>query len=145
MLGVCGGLQMLGRAIADPHGVEGAAEGLGLLPVRTALGREKVRRRVQARFGALETPWRALSGLEVAGYEIRHGTTSGAGAVLGDDLGFASGGVLGVSVHGLFEDAGFTRAVVGAAPERSLDEELDRLADAVAPHLDVDALLEVVA
>ena len=34
-LAICGGLQMLGRAIEDPCGVEGAARGLGLLPFST--------------------------------------------------------------------------------------------------------------
>src|SRR3990167_6407996 len=37
--GICGGFQMLGRSVADPHGVESGGEegGLGLLPVTTAL------------------------------------------------------------------------------------------------------------
>ncbi len=34
-LAICGGLQMLGRGIEDPCGVEGAAQGLGLLPLTT--------------------------------------------------------------------------------------------------------------
>src|SRR5215471_16333494 len=34
-LAVCGGLQMLGWHIADPNGVEGAAQGLGLLPIQS--------------------------------------------------------------------------------------------------------------
>jgi adenosylcobyric acid synthase len=141
VLGICGGLQLLGHAIEDPAGVEGAADGLGLLDVRTTLEREKLTRRTAARFGPIGGPWSALAGLDVDGYEIRHGRTHGTGAVLGGDLGFASGPVLGVALHGLFEQPSFVRAVLGAAPERSLEAELDRLADAVEPHLDVDALL----
>ena len=79
--------------------------------------------------------WSALSGLEVAGYEIRHGATGG-------ELAFASGRFLGVYLHGLFEQPAFVRALLGAAPPRSLDDELDRLADAVAAHIDVDRLME---
>ena len=30
MLGICGGLQMLGEALIDPHGIDGNAPGLGL-------------------------------------------------------------------------------------------------------------------
>jgi adenosylcobyric acid synthase len=146
VLGVCGGLQMLGERVEDPAGVDGSGTGLGLLPLRTTFAREKAARRTSARFGSLREPWLALSGLEVSGYEIRHGATVAlAGeAVLGDGLGFASGPVLGVYLHGLFEQPAFVRAVLGVAPSRGLDEELDRLADAVEPHLDVDALLELV-
>ncbi len=55
--GICGGYQMLGRSVADPHGVESGGEepGLGLLPVTTILEREKITRRVWARL--LPGPW----------------------------------------------------------------------------------------
>ena len=55
---------------------------------------------------------------------------------------FASGRLLGVYLHGLFEQPAFVRALLGAAPPRSLDDELDRLADAVGAHIDVDRLME---
>jgi adenosylcobyric acid synthase len=147
VLGICGGLQMLGGEIADPDGVEGAATGLGLLGVRTTLAADKATRHTRARFAAPAEPWAALGGLTVDGYEIRHGRTvsTGAAPVLTDGLGFAAGPYLGVYLHGLFEDAGFTDAVLGRVPERSLDDALDDLADAVGAHLDIDALLKEVA
>ncbi|MCG8564983.1 MAG: cobyric acid synthase, partial [Desulfobacterales bacterium] len=40
LLGICGGYQMLGQKVADPHGLEGQpgdTTGLGLLPVETIL------------------------------------------------------------------------------------------------------------
>ena len=143
VLGICGGLQMLGERIDDPAGVDGAGDGLGLLPVHTAFAATKTTRRTTARFARLSAPWAALSGLEVSGYEIRHGATTGA-AVLGDGLAFAAGRALGVYLHGLFEQPSFVEALLGTAPERALDDDLDRLADAVAPHVDVDRLLELV-
>jgi adenosylcobyric acid synthase len=142
VLGICGGLQLLGDAIEDPGGVDGSADGLGLLPIRTRFATAKTTRHTTARFGELDAPWAALSGREVRGYEIRHGHTTG-DAVLGDGLAFVRGGVLGVYLHGLFEQPDFVEALLGSAPAHSLDDQLDDLADAVEPHLDPDALLEV--
>jgi adenosylcobyric acid synthase len=143
VLGICGGLQMLGERVDDPAGVEGGAVGLGRLALRTTFAPQKATRRTTARFGELGEPWAALSGLEVSGYEIRHGETVplDGPAVLEPDLGFVAGPVLGLYLHGLFEQPAFARALLGAAPERSLDQELDRLADAVEPHLDLEGLL----
>ena len=39
----------------------------------------------------------------------------------------------------------FVSRLLGAAPPRSLETVLDELADAVAPHLDINRLEEVVA
>ena len=50
LIGICGGFQMLGTAIDDPDGIEGApgsAEGLGLLQMQTRLYPEKQLRRVE--------------------------------------------------------------------------------------------------
>ena len=94
LIGICGGYQMLGLSIDDPDGVESAGapramEGLGLLPIRTVMRREKTVRRVSAR-----------------GYEIHMGETfpaNGAtnGAANGDER------VWGTYVHGLFDDDDF--------------------------------------
>jgi adenosylcobyric acid synthase len=127
VLGICGGLQMLGR--------------LGLLPVETRFREEKTTRRTSARFGELPEPWAALNGLAVEGYEIRHGETRGDAAVLPDGLGYAVGPVLGVYLHGLFEQPHVVEALLGRPPARTLDQALDELADAVEAHLDVGALL----
>jgi adenosylcobyric acid synthase len=142
VLGICGGLQMLGTRLEDEGGVDGSADGLGLLPVRTRFRRDKLTRTVAARFSDLDGPWRGLAGLEVHGYEIRHGRTEGdAPAVLGRDLGWASGNVLGVTVHGLFEQAEAAAALVGRAAAAPLDEVFEQLADSVEAHLDLDVVL----
>ncbi len=149
VLGICGGLQMLGEALIDPHGIDGNAPGLGLLPLVTVFERDKTVRLRRTRFGAVQGPWAALGGAEVAGYEIHHGRTAGlvaphaaliaagerAQPVLPDGLGWqnARGNVLGLYLHGLFEDAGALRALFGAdAP--TLEQTFDGLADYIDAH-----------
>ena len=147
VLGICGGLQMLGRRLHDPESVEGSAEGLGLLPVETTYGREKLTRELRASFGPLNGSWTALSRLSFAGYEIRHGQTSPTGEAateaIAGGLGFADGPVLGISVHGLLEDPAATAALLGASPDSSLDAVFDELADAVEAHLDTDLFVRL--
>ena len=73
VIGVCGGYQMLGRRVADPHGIEGpadAVEGLGHLDVETALGGEKTLERVEGEC--------VVNGAPFTGYEMHVGRTSGA-------------------------------------------------------------------
>jgi adenosylcobyric acid synthase len=132
VLGICGGMQMLGS--------------LGLLPLETEFVEEKLTRRIVVQFGELQPPWSALSGIEIEGYEIRHGRsrgTDGAIAALDGGLGFVRGGVLGISVHGLLESPEACRALLGAPPPEPLDVAFDRLADAIEEHLDVDLLVEL--
>jgi adenosylcobyric acid synthase len=75
VLGICGGLQMLGEALIDPHDIDGNMPGLGLLPLVTRFEPQKTVQRTQARFDTLEAPWDALSGVAVRGYEIHQGQT----------------------------------------------------------------------
>ena len=143
VLGICGGLQMLGEALIDPHGIDGNAPGLGLLPLVTCSSRP---RRCGARRPAsaqLAGPWAALSGVAVSGYEIHHGQTAqhpamaAAGDIArvaltarGEPLGWqnAAGNVLGLYLHGLFEDPAVLQALFGASVP-TLDSVFDGLAD----------------
>ncbi|VTU19389.1 Cobyric acid synthase [Variovorax sp. SRS16] len=155
VLGVCGGLQMLGEALIDPHGVDGNGPGLGLLPLVTVFAPDKTVRHREAAFGALTGPWAALSGLAVRGYEIHHGRTAehaamaAAGeraiAVMPDELAWqnGAGNVLGLYLHGLFEDAGVLRALFGVAA-RSLDTVFDGLADHIDSHFDAGVLRSLI-
>ncbi len=77
VFGICGGYQMLGTEISDPHGVEGAPSsvaGLGLLPAVTVLEKKKQLAQV---VGVVSTPLSfARSGTRFTGYEIHMGRTS---------------------------------------------------------------------
>jgi adenosylcobyric acid synthase len=148
-LGICGGLQLLGERFDDDGGVDGSGSGLGLLPVRTVFDADKRTERTTTTFGELDGPWRSLSGMPVAGYEIRHGATEATAeveAALPDGLGFASGVVLAVYLHGLFEQPQFVERLLGVGSAQSLDGVFDALADVLDAHVrmaDVSALAGV--
>ena len=155
VLGICGGLQMLGEALIDTHGIDGNAPGLGLLPLVTAFDPQKTVRHTQARFSALAGRWSALSEVETAGYEIHHGQTAQhpAMAAKGDvarevipGLAWqnAAGNVLGVYLHGLFEDPRVLHALFGASAP-TLESVFDGLADFLQTHVEpgvLDALIQ---
>jgi len=147
VLGICGGMQMLGRRIEDAAGVDGSGEGLGLLPLRTAFARSKQTEKTSTRFRPLPEPWSALGEKTLTGYQIRHGqtrTTAAVAEALPDGLGFVDGPVLGIYLHGLFEQPELLEGLFGEPPRRLLDQAFDELADAVEEHLDVPALLHEV-
>ena len=83
VLGICGGYQMLGRTLSDPLGVEegGSIAGMGLLPTDTVFSEHKARTRVTGTFGQMEGVFAGLSGLELEGYEIHMGVTTGAAPI----------------------------------------------------------------
>jgi len=75
VVGICGGFQMMGREVTDPHGIEtgGKAEGLGLLDVKTKLVADKKTVPVYAhplQPGISNKCW-------VEGYEIHMGVSKG--------------------------------------------------------------------
>jgi adenosylcobyric acid synthase len=157
VLGLCGGYQMLGRTISDPHGIEGPAgevAGLGFLNVDTVLAPEKTVRRVTGVGIEDDVPF--------DGYEIHLGVTRGPDQerpVLRFDDGrldgaiSADGRIRGVYVHGLFaqdrQRASWLRWLGGKGSEvgyrAQIDAALEELAEAAERHLDLDLLLEAAA
>jgi adenosylcobyric acid synthase len=150
LLGICGGLQMLGEELRDEGGVDGDAAGLGLLPLRTVFGAEKLTRRVDLRFAPeLDGPWAGLAGAEVPGaYEIRHGRTEPTAPLaktIAGGIGWAEGPLLAISAHGVLESPGVLAVLLGEAPARSLDEAIDAMTDAVVGALDRAAIESLLA
>ena len=70
---------MLGESLEDPHSVEegGSLRGMELLPLKTVMSREKVRRQVTGTIDPLTDMLSSLSGKEYKGYEIHMGHTGG--------------------------------------------------------------------
>lgn len=156
VLGLCGGYQMLGRRIADPHGTEGppgAVDGLGLLDVETVL---TARKHVRAVSGL------SAAGAAFAGYEIHMGETAGPDAArpfarLGpsadaparpDGAVRADGRIRGSYVHGALASTALRAELlgwIGAASDGEdhgarVEAALDAIAEAMERHLDIDAL-----
>jgi cobyric acid synthase len=156
LVGICGGFQMLGESISDPYGLEGregTVEGLGLLPMTTALELEKTLRRTQARH--------LPSALPVSGYQIHHGRTAlhhGLPTVERDDgevIGIASRdhAVWGSYLHGIFDADAFRRWFIDELRQRrallpllqvqahyDLELAIQRLTDTVRASVDVKAI-----
>ncbi len=162
IFGICGGYQMLGKLIDDPHGLEGAAgqsKGLGLIPVETVLQPKK--QLFNSKGCMLE------DALKVQGYEIHMGQTRQVGEGMpllqvssrnnmpvGDYDGFrsADGKVMGTYFHGIFDGKEFREWFLrllapnfvenGAGLDR--DHEYDRLADHFEEHLAMDTIYRIV-
>ena len=153
VLGLCGGYQMLGRAIHDPQGIEGpagTAEGLGLLDVETTLADDKRLEQVEGT---------SFDDAPLSGYEMHMGVTEGpdcarpfACVAGGASEGAMSrdGSVIGTYLHGLFADdrqraAWLDRlgAVSAIAYDPLIDETLDKLAGHLEAHVDIDRLLRL--
>jgi adenosylcobyric acid synthase len=139
VIGICGGFQMLGSSIEDPHGIENQGQpctrrGLGFLPVRTLLRAEKIVRRVQ---GYLRSEFIGLGfcpETRFQGYEIHVGETfyepgsralaeiqrQGISGSVPDGAVSASGRVLGTYVHGFFDNDDFRHSFLAAA-RRAVD------------------------
>ncbi len=158
--GICGGFQMLGRSLHDPHGIEtdlsvdaDTVSGLGLLPVDTVMGREKTTRPVTGHLG----------GVPVHGYEIHVGQThvDGSPLLLLDDPetgprpdGVRQGSVFGTYVHGIFDAPGAVAALLGPirpdlpwsdgpTHESWRDQQLDALAEHLRKNVDVEQLYKL--
>jgi adenosylcobyric acid synthase len=159
VIGICGGYQMLGDTIVDPHGVEGAAgksDGLGLLPVCTTLTETKQLTNVA---GVLR-----LCGQEaiVSGYEIHVGqtiSTMNPGASSAQPIELQNGRkegmlsdcdqIMGTYLHGVFDRFAAMQLIcqwAGSEPishydhKQHKEQAIDRIADAIESHLNLPLL-----
>ncbi len=155
LMGICGGFQMLGEHIADPHQIEGQqahAAGLGLLSLQTTLHSQK---QLTQQTGTLHLPHQSAT--PVQGYEIHAGITTGLaltrpmmtwatqqdGAISDDNQ------ILGTYLHGLFDQPEALQALLtwaGLAQAQPVnlgdirEQQLERLAACCLDHLDLEAV-----
>ena len=152
-VGICGGLQMAGKSLLDPLGVESDSSDtpcLGLLPLVTEMKREKILRRTRG----------TCFGMPVSGYEIHHGVTHPVGDEVeehcsdtGAVIGYTRGRIFTTYLHGVFDADAFRRffldrvrvsrslAPLGTVQVHyGIEESLNRLADHVRSRVDMKTI-----
>lgn len=154
LIGICGGYQMLGKQLHDPYGIEGdikTSDGLALLDFETTIEKQKELKLVKGTF--------CSDNSAVAGYEIHMGISKGPAlnkpaiqladkvdGVVSDD-----NQIMGTYLHGLFDKSSALSSLLkwtGLKETSNFDyetlreQELDRLADEMQQHIDIDNLLK---
>ncbi|WP_418358268.1 cobyric acid synthase [Shewanella basaltis] len=169
VIGICGGYQMLGLLIDDPLGIEdsaGCSKGLGLLPVNTVLKANKTLTQVRGHL--------RLQGhqAEFCGYEIHCGESSltqpdvtqpivieqiaeqGLTVATPDGLVSDDQQILATYIHGLFDNPQACQLILswaGLTQAQHIDinqireQQLERLADVLEAHLDMNTLKGLIA
>ncbi len=169
LIGICGGFQMLGREINDPHTIESPVKktaGLGFFDMATTLARRKQTCQVKG--------MDLISGEEaVSGYEIHHGKTmlhrnlkprfmikerAGRKVNILDGAVNANGRIWGTYIHGIFDNGSFRRSFISNVmalknkndkklkyKELSYKKEFDKLADLFRKNIDMDYLYKLVS
>lgn len=147
--GICGGYQMMGLSIEDPHGMEGTVQqidGLGILPVKTVISTQKKTEQCRFSFRNGEP--------ENHGYEIHMGQTTGAETsslcqIEGqpDDGYFLNNRTFGTYIHGIFDNVEPIQFILSQVKEKIQapfdyrtfkEEQYDKLAAHVRQHVDMD-------
>ena len=161
VLGVCGGYQMMGEKLSDPHHIEGELEemhGMGLLPTETTFTNLKTRTRFTAYVKAKD-----FEGAKLDGYEIHMGESIVKGEPFltlenGKDDGCACGTNFGTYLHGLFDTGELTEKLVKYLCDRKgiayseaapishsayVEKQYDILADGVRAAMDFDKIYKI--
>ncbi|MDP2752735.1 MAG: cobyric acid synthase [Rhodocyclaceae bacterium] len=157
IIGLCGGFQMLGRALHDPLGIEGqpgSSDGFGLLDCETTMDAKKQLRNVTGHLTLSGNP-------AMTGYEIHMGITTGpalARPVVQMNDGRTDGAwsddnqILGTYCHGLFDQPEALTALLTWAGAKNIaavdlaarrEADLERLADAVETALGEQRLCDL--
>lgn len=174
LLGICGGFQMMGEELRDPVLTESdkykLQQGLGIFPMDITYSSPKIARQVEALISS-HSSWGDLAGINLEGYEIRHGvseikrqdmpsmdlTGGGNREIIG--LATRDMAAVGTYLHDLFHNDVFRRRWLnllrrrkGLPPlkeENTIDsrkrkeEAYDHLADVLEENIDLDRLYKI--
>lgn len=132
ILGICGGMQILGRVIEDPFEIEsgGRVNALDLLEIYTVYTNKKKVLESNLKFEQVDAPWNILSSKQFSGYEVRFGQ-SRMDKESQEWISYSQArNVLGIYMHGLFENKEFLQSFSGQNIE-DLDTTFEKLTEVV--------------
>ncbi|ACZ07886.1 Cobyric acid synthase [Sebaldella termitidis] len=164
IFGICGGFQILGAKITDPYNIESNIEeipGIGLLDIETVMSREKTTTQYTDKLSGTEGILAGGDGLEISGYEIHQGISTGSGEIIlgtpEDIKGAVRENIIGTYVHGIFDNGDFTGFLLNKIREmKGLDkveeyfdfkefkeQEYNKLADVIRQNLDIEKIYKI--
>ena len=155
---------MLGKSIKDLEQVESSylkIEGMGLLDITTKMESKKYTKQVGVTLQNCTGILEGFDGLQINGYEIHQGVTTGnTDYSVADDKGFSiicRDNIIGTYIHGIFDTPKFTRKLLnkvraqkGLEPvfdymniETFKEKEYKRLAKIMRSHLDMEKIYSI--
>ncbi len=161
IFGICGGYQMLGQKVVDPHAIESDISeipGLGILDLETVMLPEKTTIQYSGALSSTSGILADMDGVQVVGYEIHQGITNGDETAIlkGENCikGVVRGNIVGTYIHGIFDNGEFTnrflnkiREIKGLGSYESgidfreqKELEYDKLAKLIRGSLDMDKI-----
>ncbi len=166
IIGICGGYQMMGRSIRDPHRVEssvGQISGLGFIEMDTILEKKKLTEQVKGSVEMNSGILKGLIGAEIKGYEIHMGISRGSIEnrcfirINNRISGIAHENIMGTYIHGIFDNQKFTRGLLnniraqkGLEPVKKFtsvneekEKEFNRLAHTLRKSIDIDKIYKI--
>lgn len=153
IIGICGGYQMMGVEVEDPHGVEGELKvlpGLGLLPVKTMISEKKTTRQVRFRFMGDER-W-------CKGYEIHMGRTDAKNPINLLEDGSMEGCMAGERcfgsyIHGILDNPSVIEWILASYLKKGTDnsfdptdyreQQYDLLAEWLRKYVDIEKIYKI--
>lgn len=154
IVGICGGLQMLGKKILDPLKIESEfveTEGFNFLDYETTFGEIKKTKQVEKVVCAQEGILKSLNGVKIQGYEIHQGQSTIKTDVVCKDNVFAT------YIHGIFDNSEFTNNLFNIIREKKnmpliekiesfsefKEREYNKLADLLRENLDMEKIYKI--
>lgn len=154
IIGICGGLQMLGKRILDPLKLESnivETKGFNFFEYETSFGELKKTVQVEKIVDVEEGILKQMNGLKISGYEIHQGISTIEKAIVCKENVFAS------YIHGIFDNSEFTNKFLNTIREKKnmpipekiksfsefKEEQYNKLADLLRKSLDIKEIYKI--